>query len=53
MAAEFHDRAEVETLLTLEQHMQELKTLREMAKKAGQFSAAISAEVKRGELRRF
>ena len=51
--AEFHDRAEVETLLTLEQHMEELKTLREMAKEAGQFSAAISAEVKRGELRRF
>ena len=51
--AEFHERAEVETLLTLEQHMEELKTLREMAKEAGQFSAAISAEVKRGELRRF
>jgi hypothetical protein len=33
--------------------MEELKTLREMAKEAGQFSAAISAEVKRGELRRF
>jgi hypothetical protein len=51
--AEFHERAEVETLLTLEGHMEELKTLREMAKGAGQFSAAISAEVKRGELRRF
>ena len=40
-------------MLTLEEHMQELKSLRDMAKNAGQLSAAISAEVKRGELRRF
>ena len=40
-------------MLTLEEHMQELKRLRDMAKSAGQLSAAISAEVKRGELRRF
>jgi hypothetical protein len=51
--AEFHARAEVETLLTLEQHMEQLKSLREMAKEARQFSAANSAEVKRGELMRF
>lgn len=46
-------RAEVAGLLTLEQHMQELETLREAAKKANQLSAAITAEVKRGELRKF
>jgi DNA-binding transcriptional regulator YdaS (Cro superfamily) len=32
---------------------QELKSLRDMAKSAGQLSAAISGEVKREELRRF
>ena len=32
---------------------QELKSLRDMAKSASQLSAAISAEVKREELRRF
>jgi hypothetical protein len=46
-------RAEVQTLLTFEQHLEELKALREAAKDAGQFSAAITAETKRGELMRF
>jgi hypothetical protein len=32
---------------------EELRSLRDLAKSAGQLSAAISAEVKRGELRRF
>jgi hypothetical protein len=35
---------------TLEQHMNELETLREVAKNKGQISAAVAAEVKRGEL---
>jgi hypothetical protein len=33
--------------------MEELRVLREMAKNNNQLSAAITAEVKRGELRRF
>jgi len=33
--------------------MSELKSLRDAAKMAGQLSAAITAEVKRGELMRF
>jgi phage terminase small subunit len=51
--AEFHEQAEVKTLLTFEQHLEELKILRDIAKSAGQLSAAINAEVKRGELMRF
>jgi hypothetical protein len=47
------ERAEVKALLSLEEHMEELKSLREMSKQNGQLSAAITAEVKRGELRRF
>lgn len=45
--------AAADSLLTLEQHMEELQTLREMAKSNAQLSAAITAEVKRGELRKF
>lgn len=43
-------KAEDQGVYTLEQHMNELKTLREMAKRNGQISAAVAAEVKRGEL---
>jgi hypothetical protein len=39
--------------LTIGQHMQQLRELRDTAKERGQLSAAIQAEVKRGELRRF
>lgn len=46
-------RAEVKALLSLEDHMDELRGLRDLAKQNGQVSAAIAAEVKRGELRRF
>lgn len=46
-------KAEVRAILTLEEHMDELKSLRELAKQNGQVSAAITAEVKRGELRKF
>ena len=43
-------KAEDQGLYTLEQHMNELKTLRDLAKSNGQISAAVAAEVKRGEL---
>jgi len=46
-------KVEVETLLTVEQHMAELKLLRELAKSNGDIKAAIAAEVKRGEVRKF
>jgi hypothetical protein len=39
--------------LTVEQHMTQLRELRDDARQRGQLSAAIQAEVKRGELRRF
>src|SRR5262245_55858607 len=42
-----------EAILTLEAHMSELQSLRDAARSAGQLSAAITAEVKRGELMRF
>jgi phage terminase small subunit len=51
--AEFHEKTELETALTLEEHMRELKLLREMAKARGDIKAAIQAEVKRGEAKQF
>jgi hypothetical protein len=48
--AELQSKAEAKVLLTLEDHMRELETLRELAKAGGQISAANTAEVKRGEL---
>ena len=47
------ERREAKAFLSLEEHMEELRVLRELAKDNGQTSAAIAAEVKRGELRRF
>ena len=44
---------EAKALLSLEEHMEELRVLRELAEEKGHISAAIAAEVKRGELRRF
>ena len=44
------EKAEDQSVYTLQQHMDELKTLRELAKRNGQISAAVAAEVKRGEL---
>jgi len=38
------------TGITLEEHLRELRELREMAKDAGQLSAAISAETNRGKV---
>jgi hypothetical protein len=51
--ARVQEKEEVKALLSLEEHMEELRVLREMAKNNNQLSAAITAEVKRGELRRF
>lgn|SRR3990167_899680 len=48
--AELQEKAEAKVLMTLEEHMNELKALRDIGKENGQTSAAISAEVKRGEL---
>ena len=45
--------AEIISLLTMEQHMEELRRLRNMAKKKGQFATAVRAEELRGRLRRF
>ena len=42
--------AQARALLTLEDHIEQLKVLREQAKTNNQVSAAIAAEVKRGEL---
>jgi hypothetical protein len=39
--------------LTIDAHMAKLEELRDDAQQRGQLSAAIQAEVKRGELRRF
>jgi hypothetical protein len=50
---QFRENKTVEAILTLEAHMRELQSLRDAAKSAGQLSAAITAEVKRGELMRF
>ena len=47
---ELRATAEAKGLLTLEEHMTELKSLRDLAKKNNQTSAAVAAEVKRGEL---
>jgi hypothetical protein len=49
----FDKKANQHTLLTIDEHMEELKTLRNMAKETGQMSAAIKAEELRGKLRRF
>lgn len=49
-----HNRtAMADTQLTLEEHMAELRTLRDQSKQNGQMSAAIKAEELRGKLRRF
>ena len=44
---------EAKALLSLEEHMDELRSLRDMAKQKDQLSAAIKAEELRGKLRRF
>jgi hypothetical protein len=39
--------------LTIEEHLEKLRELRDEARQRGQLSAAIQAEVKRGEAKRF
>jgi phage terminase small subunit len=51
--AQIQATAEAQALLTLETHMHELERLRDLATRNGQMSAAIAAEVKRGELMGF
>lgn len=46
-------KQEVKTLLSLEEHMEKLKELRDAAHQEGDFSPAIKAEELRGKLRRF
>ena len=48
--AELQQAGEAKALLTLEQHMNELAVLRDLAKANKQISSAVTAEVKRGEL---
>jgi phage terminase small subunit len=45
---ELQSKEEIKSLLTMEQHMEELRALREIAKANGQLSAAIRAEELRG-----
>lgn len=53
MHAEIASRSAIAAGLSLEQHMEMLRVLRDEARERGNNSAAIAAEVKRGELRRF
>lgn len=48
--AELQAKVEAKVLLTLEEHMNRLEHLSKLAEEVGQNSAAITAEVKRGEL---
>ena len=48
-----NQNAEIKALLSLDEHMEKLAHLRDKAEEKEQMSAAIAAEVKRGELRRF
>jgi phage terminase small subunit len=50
---QLHKKVEAKALLSLEEHMSELRNLRELAKQNAQISAAIKAEELRGKLRRF
>lgn len=46
---ELQERAATKAVLTLETHLSDLKDLRDQAKDARQFAAAISAEIARGK----
>lgn len=50
---ELRNSAASAAVLSLDQHMADLEALREEARKAGQFSAAINAEISRGKARGF
>jgi hypothetical protein len=51
--AEVASKLSDDAALTVQEHMVKLRELRDEARQRGQLSAAIQAEVKRGELRRF
>ena len=51
--ARVQEKEEVKALLSLEEHMRELRGLRDRAVALGKMSAAIRAEQLRGQLRRF
>jgi len=51
--SEVASKLSADAVLSVEQHMQKLHELRDEACQRGQLSAAITAEVKRGELMRF
>lgn len=50
---ELRNLAASASVLSLDQHMAHLEALREEARQAGQFSAAINAEISRGKARGF
>ena len=50
---ELRNLAASASVLSLDQHMADLEALREEARQAGQFSAAINAEISRGKARGF
>ena len=51
--AEVASKLSDDAALTVKEHMEKLRELRDVALQRGQLSAAISAEVKRGEVKRF
>jgi len=53
MQSEVAAKLSDEAALTIEQHMHELRALRDLARERGMLTAAIAAEVKRGQLRGF
>lgn len=53
LQAKVEDKVTDRLALTFEAHMEKLADLRDKAEEKGQLSAAIAAEVKRGELNRF
>ena len=50
LRSEVASKLSADAALSLDQHMQKLRELRDEARQRGQLSAAIKAEVKRGEL---
>ena len=46
---ELREKAAGRAILTLERHLEELKTLRDEARAEGRYSAAIAAEIARGK----
>jgi hypothetical protein len=53
LQAQVESQSVTAAALTLDAHLEKLRELRDEARERGQLSAAIHAEVKRGEARRF